>query len=384
MRSILARHLLTNVVRAAPLTLTNEIASLQEKYSAAAVACIIRMVPGPGYGALRKAAALKYPADVLNLTAQKDTKLEFLLIKRAVRNKDTWSGDTAFPGGFLELGESDMAAVVRETMEETGMDLSATEHFQWLGRLKFTNFKDKQKVLIPHLFLYLGTDTQASSPSSLDAAAGAAAAASVDHCDTTMSISGLVGGPAMTLEPREVAGVRWIDTEELLRHSADTLGVRSANLIDVFWPQKQATVAEEERYAVSDATVATGSGGRQVAQALARGMKCDTIYFPCFEFPLDSSSSEQQSWVMWGMTFNIVRSLLQVGNGGQEYLNPEAPFFVDNRLFNWYLKLWHRHLPYSGSHSVSGKPLLGLSLLCTLGTYTLPLVVAADIYLALA
>lgn len=413
-----SQKLMINIIRAAPLTLSTEIASLTKKYSAASVACILRIVPTgrsqfiDDKNKAKNNSVLKFPSEVLNLVSRKDTRIEFLLIKRAVRNKDTWSGDTAFPGGFLEEAESDLAAIKRETMEEMGLDLDDLSRFQWLGRLQNTNFRDKTKVLIPHLFLYLGTDTTDSTFNQFTT--GASASSSVDKtAGNKTTDSGVVGGPAMTLEPREVSAVRWIDVEELLRYSNPSLlgeHSLSLNLIDVFWPPKKKTKRLKKLAVMSyddesDAVAKNGPEeegkpmdvpvtvplGRRLAHALASGIGCSTAYFPCFDFhppratanahtDSDCGNAQSQPWVMWGMTFNITRSLLQVGNAGQPYVTPTAPFRVDNKLFNMYLRLWHRLIPYSGSHSASGKPLLTLSLICTLGTYTLPMVVAIDAY----
>ena len=59
---------------------------------------------------------------------------EFLFIHRADDPRDPWSGHMAFPGGRVNPGDADsLAAAVRETREEVGLDLAASaEH---VGRL---------------------------------------------------------------------------------------------------------------------------------------------------------------------------------------------------------------------------------------------------------
>jgi len=48
-----------------------------------------------------------------------------LLIRRAERENDRWSGHIAFPGGRWSLGDPDLAATARrETLEEVGVDLT--------------------------------------------------------------------------------------------------------------------------------------------------------------------------------------------------------------------------------------------------------------------
>lgn len=52
-----------------------------------------------------------------------DDKL--LLIRRAAREGDPWSGDMAFPGGRHEAADpDDIATACRETFEEVGLDLA--------------------------------------------------------------------------------------------------------------------------------------------------------------------------------------------------------------------------------------------------------------------
>jgi 8-oxo-dGTP pyrophosphatase MutT (NUDIX family) len=52
--------------------------------------------------------------------------LELLFIRRAEHPNDPWSGQIAFPGGRSEGGDADLrATAVRETREETALDLDA-------------------------------------------------------------------------------------------------------------------------------------------------------------------------------------------------------------------------------------------------------------------
>jgi 8-oxo-dGTP pyrophosphatase MutT (NUDIX family) len=60
--------------------------------------------------------------------------LEALLIERATRDGDPWSGHMALPGGHAEPSDADLGATAeRETLEEVGLDLRAAA--ERLGRL---------------------------------------------------------------------------------------------------------------------------------------------------------------------------------------------------------------------------------------------------------
>jgi 8-oxo-dGTP pyrophosphatase MutT (NUDIX family) len=51
--------------------------------------------------------------------------LELLFIRRAEHERDPWSGHISYPGGREEPGDPDLeATAVRETLEETGLDLA--------------------------------------------------------------------------------------------------------------------------------------------------------------------------------------------------------------------------------------------------------------------
>ena len=78
-------------------------------------------------GALRRAA-------VALVLRRNLSEAEMLVIKRSVSERDHWSGHLALPGGRVEPGDASLlAAAVRETFEEVGIDLEAGGEV--LGRL---------------------------------------------------------------------------------------------------------------------------------------------------------------------------------------------------------------------------------------------------------
>jgi len=65
--------------------------------------------------------SLLWAAVAIILTPQPDS---ILLIRRADRSGDPWSGHMALPGGRREAGDSDLAGTaIRETAEEVGIRL---------------------------------------------------------------------------------------------------------------------------------------------------------------------------------------------------------------------------------------------------------------------
>lgn len=71
---------------------------------------------------------------------------ELLLIRRAVHERDPWSGHMALPGGRQDpTDDSLLATVQRETLEEVGVDLA--RHGELLGRLPVLPAMARGRVL---------------------------------------------------------------------------------------------------------------------------------------------------------------------------------------------------------------------------------------------
>jgi len=76
------------------------------------------------------------PAAVALVLSEGRAGLATLLIRRAERPGDPWSGQIALPGGRSEPQDADLlATAVRETREETGLDLAAAERLGVLDDL---------------------------------------------------------------------------------------------------------------------------------------------------------------------------------------------------------------------------------------------------------
>lgn len=76
----------------------------------------------------------KKTAAVAMILREEAAGIEMLFIRRAEHPTDPWSGQIGFPGGRREPGDPDLrATAVRETAEETGIDLG--EVAEYLGPL---------------------------------------------------------------------------------------------------------------------------------------------------------------------------------------------------------------------------------------------------------
>lgn len=88
------------------------------------------------YAAQEISAPEARPAAVALILVEQSGGLEALFIKRAVRAGDPWSGQVAFPGGRHDPEDDDLlATAIRETREETGVELSDAERLGVLDDL---------------------------------------------------------------------------------------------------------------------------------------------------------------------------------------------------------------------------------------------------------
>ena len=86
-------------------------------------------------------------AAVVLLLRVVDQELQVLFVKRAKDPTDTWSGQTAFPGGKRELKDFDIkATIMRETFEEIHLNL--LEGYLFLGSMEPLRSVEKPELKI--------------------------------------------------------------------------------------------------------------------------------------------------------------------------------------------------------------------------------------------
>lgn len=97
-------------------------------------------------------------ASVASVVRECEGELQTLLIKRAEREGDRWSGHMAFPGGRVEMGDPNVrATAIRETEEEVGLSLQRKDY---IGRLSdvmtLAHGTKKPMVVSPYVFRLSG------------------------------------------------------------------------------------------------------------------------------------------------------------------------------------------------------------------------------------
>ena len=84
----------------------------------------VRLAGHPGR-AIELEGGMRYAAIALVLRPADDGGSDLLMIKRAEVERDPWSGHVACPGGRMDPTDRDLEhTAIRETWEETGIDLS--------------------------------------------------------------------------------------------------------------------------------------------------------------------------------------------------------------------------------------------------------------------
>ncbi|KAL3672529.1 hypothetical protein V7S43_001828 [Phytophthora oleae] len=238
-------------------------------------------------------------AAVFRWKEKEQHSLELLFVRRSVNEKDTWSGQIAFPGGRRQKKtkmdinalndvsgewtdwESLRETAQRETMEEVGLDLT-TEHVHWIGHL-------------PPIQTHLRSLSVSTQVFFIDAAA--------DEHDYKPK-----------LQESEIADVFWVNVQE-------------------FFNTRRYQVLS---YPLEDSLVSLRMHPQVLALAKKTlgNMQFDCIYLPRPDhLPPDDERlplREVHDFVLWGLTLLAVVDLFAVG-GSPLPMRPDAQHF-DSKL----------------------------------------------------
>lgn len=255
---------------------------------------------------------------------------EVLFIKRAGRAGDRWSGHIALPGGKRDPeDESDMAAAIRETREEVGLDLTVPECLEAGNlpeRIVATTFgRIPLMVLCPYVFLYTSKTTQPLKPSPAEVASvhwvplRALLSPNLrtrEHVDTASRMA-KQGGPALQFFLRLLVGRMMLSAVKL--------------------------VPSESVYA-SSAPGFIPSKGESAFSGLAEG-----------SFGIPSSNqglAHMQPLMLWGLTLGVLADFLDMLPPYNAVKLWEYPTFTppDLRVFVW---LFTRSMRKNNAHDLS-------------------------------
>ena len=126
-------------------------------------------MPAPTWSQIREALSARPPVQVQKakraaavalILREGGSGIEMLFIRRAEHPDDPWSGQVGFPGGRSEPRDPDLrATAVRETAEETGIDLGALA--EYLGALDevraMARLRPMDLTISPFVYRLVGT-----------------------------------------------------------------------------------------------------------------------------------------------------------------------------------------------------------------------------------
>lgn len=157
-------------------------------------------------------------AGVALLVRPAPADLEVLLIRRADREGDPWSGHMAFPGGRAQAGDRDLAdTAARETHEEVGIDPRRAG--RWLGSLDdLAPASGVRRIVVqPHVFAVGGDAAPVPDPREVAAALWIPVGELADPATATEHLLELEGGARLRLPAFGTRGqVIWGMTHRML------------------------------------------------------------------------------------------------------------------------------------------------------------------------
>jgi 8-oxo-dGTP pyrophosphatase MutT (NUDIX family) len=311
-----SHQFVASLLRQSPLRASAPLEKCVKPRTAAAVACIIRL-DTPNLGKMDGSTMKGSNVNEVNLSAinkllenitlsssstpsssssssslsskPQEIAASLLFIKRAVRQGDLWSGDVAWPGGQVDIGESDYDAVRRECREEIGINLNNTERYIWLGRgSDLLVYKGKHSMrIIPHIFI----DTRSPHAS-----------------------NGADAEDEFVLQEMEVSHAWWVDITQMLSPESHRWRVyslqRFMEISDYSW------------------------WSQKLILGLLRILHISTLKYPATfvgrpDNGFEASSIPEEMFYLWGLTRGLTKSVVM-----QAFLHDPDPTSASQLIIN--------------------------------------------------
>jgi 8-oxo-dGTP pyrophosphatase MutT (NUDIX family) len=239
--------------------------------------------------------------------------LELLLIQRALRPLDPWSGHIGFPGGRREeADDGDLGAALRETREELGIDLCDDVAYRLLGQLDdeaIPASRAGRKGGVLSSFVFLQRPPVADGHDTLGEGATA---------------------PPMVLDAAEVAACLWVPVESLLRGSR----ARAAHV----FPIRSNRLGVVGRLTPAPLLRLLGMHRVVYTAVDVFGACTEIVYADGEDSGADGKAPDVEAApLLWGMSFRAASDLIRIC-GGKSHVANRPAFVFDNRL----LALLHR------------------------------------------
>lgn len=153
-------------------------------------------------------------AAVALLLKSANDSFSVLFVKRVNRPCDPWSGQTALPGGKRESNDKNLKhTVIRETLEETNINLE--HHCRFLGtvRIQHSNRMPEMRIL-PFVILLEHEPTVKLNENELEEFAWISLKELAEHRETAKSIHGK--SPAYSIDGHVIWGLTYRLVEDFL------------------------------------------------------------------------------------------------------------------------------------------------------------------------
>ncbi len=241
--------------------------SKQTTWSRASVACILRQSP-------------------LEANA-----CEALMIKRAARIGDPWSGHVSFPGGRMSKSDqSEVDTCIRETHEEVGLDLRDSAVFSYvntLGDFEVRPYGAQGVVVSVHVFEVKNVGNRSGVP-----------------------LASVPGSFNFTVQKSEVDTAFWVPLDWL---------------------------SDESKHGFFEWKSGHSHSVGPLFKGYLRVLGLDCLRIPALKihFPRSMDRKPQFDCLLWGMSLNVLEKLARVdltGPSGPRYPNSMVFSYLDRTL----------------------------------------------------